>query len=303
MASNLFGRYVWLVDLLLRHKRLTYKEIDNYWQRSGLSYDASIKLPKRTFDYHREAIADIFGIYIMCDIKDGYRYYIDDPAHLEKDSFRNWLIDSYATLNQIHADRKLEKRIRFEEIPSGHKFLLPMVEAMRLNRIIHLTYKNFMAETSYHFDLEPYFVKVYRRRWYLIGRNPFYGDVRSYALDRVHNVEITDQEFTMPADFSIDEYFSGCCGIFTDKTIPIQKVVLKVYDYARDFVETLPLDSSQKEIARDKESITYEYRVRPDFNFLQEILSQANMIEVIAPQSVRKQMKEIACDLMRYYRR
>lgn len=303
MASNLFGRYVWLVDILRRHKRLTYEEINNYWQRSGLSYGEGDDLPKRTFHNHCNAIKDIFDIYIVCDIKDGYRYYIDEPERLEKDGFRNWLIDSYATLNQIHADRKLEGRIRFEDIPSGHKFLLPIIEAMRLNRIIHLTYKNFTAKIPHNFDIEPYFVRVYKRRWYLIARSPFYGDVRTYALDRIHSIEITEQKFTIPDDFSIDEYFDGCCGIFADKNIPIQKVVLKVYDYAQDFVETLPLDSSQKEIARNKKSTTYEYRVRPDFNFLQEILSQANMIEVLEPKSVRTQLKNIAQDLLHYYQK
>lgn len=38
MAANLFGRYVWLMDILRRYKRLTFQEINELWQESGLGY-------------------------------------------------------------------------------------------------------------------------------------------------------------------------------------------------------------------------------------------------------------------------
>lgn len=118
MAANLFGRYVWLVDVIRRYTSLTYEEINELWQKSGLSYGDGDELPLRTFHNHRKAIRDIFDIHINCDTKRGYRYCIDEPERLESDGLRNWLIDSYATLNQIQADKKLEGKIIFEDIPS-----------------------------------------------------------------------------------------------------------------------------------------------------------------------------------------
>ena len=109
MAANLFGRYVWLIDTLRRHKRLTFQEISELWQESGLGYGE--ELPLRTFHNHQKAIKDIFDVYIDCDRKDGYRYYIDEPERLEGNNLQSWLISSYATLNQIQADNKLEDRI------------------------------------------------------------------------------------------------------------------------------------------------------------------------------------------------
>lgn len=97
MAANLFGRYVWLVDILQRHKRLTFQEINDLWKESDLGYGDD--LPLRTFHNHQKAIKDIFDVYIECDKKDGYRYYIDEPERLEGNNLRGWLISSYATLN------------------------------------------------------------------------------------------------------------------------------------------------------------------------------------------------------------
>lgn len=123
MASNIFGRYFWLIDTLRRHKRLTFEEINNLWVESGLSYSEGDELPLRTFYNHRKAIKDIFDVYIVCDVKGGYKYYIVEPERLEGDNLRCWLIDLYATLNQIQADKKLEGRIIFENIPSGNVWL------------------------------------------------------------------------------------------------------------------------------------------------------------------------------------
>ena len=91
MASNLFGRYVWLIDLLRQYKHLSYKEINVRWQKSGLSYGEGDDLPLRTFHNHRAAIKDIFDVYIEIDSEvPGYKYHIEEPERLQGDAFRSW---------------------------------------------------------------------------------------------------------------------------------------------------------------------------------------------------------------------
>ena len=165
MAANLFGRYVWLVDILLRYRRLTYQEISDLWQESGLSYGEP--LPLRTFHNHQKAVADIFGVDIKCDAGDGYRYYIAEPERLRGNNLRSWLISSYATLNQIQADSRLEERIIFEDIPSGQTWLTRITEAMRANRVLRITHQGFGKPYPNTFEIEPYFLKVVKRRWYV----------------------------------------------------------------------------------------------------------------------------------------
>lgn len=158
MASNIFGRYVWLIDILLRYKKLKFEEINRLWQESGLSYGE--ELPLRTSHNHQKAIKDIFDVYIECDRKNGYRYYIDEPDRLEGNNLRSWLISSYATLNQIRADNRLEERIIYEDIPSGHTWLTTIAEAMCNSRVISITNKGFGKPDAVTFEIEPYFLKV-----------------------------------------------------------------------------------------------------------------------------------------------
>lgn len=310
MAANLFGRYVWLVDVIRRHVHLTYEEIDELWQRSGLGYGD--ELPLRTFHNHRKAIRDIFDIAIECDNRNGYRYYIDEPERLENDSLRSWLIDSYATLNQIQADKKLEGRIVFEDIPSGHLWLTTLTDAIRLNKVLCISHQGFGKPEANRFEIEPYYLKVVNRRWYVIARSPYYSErnknkgsepedvFRVYALDRIIKVEDTGKFFRLNKDFNIDEYFAGCCGVITSDA-PMERVVILAYEGFANYLRTLPLHSSQKELKSNDECTYFEYHVKPTFDFYQLLLAQGDQLEVLEPESVRSVMRNFAVNLMSYY--
>lgn len=310
MAANLFGRYVWLMDILRRYKRLTFQEINELWQESGLGYGE--ELPLKTFHNHKKAIKDIFDVYIECDRKDGYRYYIDEPERIEGNNLRSWLISSYATLNQIQADNKLEDRIIFEEIPSGQTWLTCIADAMRRNHVLSITHQGFGKPEPSTFDIEPYFLKVMKRRWYVVARSPYYSERNKeqgvkpsdvylvYALDRISDIQDTGWTFKMKKNFDVHSYFEGCCGIITSNESP-QKIVLRAYNGFADYLRTLPLHESQREIGSDNESTLFEYHLKPTFDFYQLVLAQGDQVEVLEPESVRDEMRNFAQNILDFY--
>ena len=310
MAANLFGRYVWLMDILRRYKRLTFQEINELWQESGLGYGE--ELPLKTFHNHKKAIKDIFDVYIECDRKDGYRYYIDEPERIEGNNLRSWLISSYATLNQIQADNKLENRIIFEEIPSGQTWLTCIADAMRRNHVLSITHQGFGKPEPSTFDIEPYFLKVVKRRWYVVARSPYYSERNKeqgvkpsdvylvYALDRISDIQDTGRTFKMKKNFDVHSYFEGCCGIITSNESS-QKIVLRAYNGFADYLRTLPLHESQREIGSDDESTLFEYHLKPTFDFYQLVLAQGDQVEVLEPESVRDEMRNFAQNILDFY--
>lgn len=316
MAANLFGRYVWLIDTLRKRKRLTFEEINNLWVDSGLSYGIGDDLPLRTFHNHRKAIKDIFDVYINCDVKGGYKYYIDDPQSLQGDAFRIWLIDSYATLNQLQADKSLEGRIIFENVPSGYTWLTTLTEAIRLRKTVVLTHQGFSYDYENCFEIEPYYLKIFKQRWYVIGKNLYYVDkkkkyeaegktyessvFRIYALDRVLNVELTGKKFEFDEDFTLDNFLCGCVGVIPSKD-PIEHVVIK--SYQPKYLRTLPLHESQQEIESDEESAIFSYDVKTTYDFMQLIMQLGDQVEVLEPESLRDKMRNLAKTLTSYYKK
>jgi len=219
-------------------------------------------------------------------------------------------------MNQVQADRKLKGRILFESTPSGHQWLHAVTDAMRNNQVLSIAYQAFGKPEPCCFDIEPYYLKVVKRRWYVLARNPYYstrgghqeGDGQAedvfmlYALDRISDCSPTGATFRMKEDFDIDEYFCGCCGIMRSQEEPV-RILLKAYYSAPDYLRTLPIHKSQRELVemRDDEASYFELTVRPTFDLYQMLLAQADQIEILEPKSVRGQMSHFAKKLMSYY--
>lgn len=284
MAQNLFNKYVWLVNTLYRNKRMTLKEINNCWIHTDFSDGNPI--PRRTFHNHREKIQEFFDINIECD-RTTWEYYIEDSDSISNDKVRFWLLNSFAVDNIIVEQQKLHDRIILEKNPSGEIHLTTIIEAMRDNRILNFKYKPFYESDEHNVTLLPYFIRIFKQRWYIIGLNKEYNEIRIYALDRISTTEISKEEFIYPKEFTPETYFKGSFGIFVENK-PIEKIILKVKSPQNNYIKTLPLHQSQKILFDCNNFTTFEYILRPSFDFKQEILSQGKSVEVIQPQSLRE---------------
>ena len=140
------------------------------------------------------------------------------------------------------------------------------MEAMRNNKMLTFSYKPFWAEgerVSNLYHVEPYALKYFRRRWYLLGK---YGEhpLHIYALDRMLDIDIEFEKFTLPADFDAADFFSSCFGIIVGDMEP-QLIRLKVEAYQANYLRSLPLHHSQKEMESTEErrvpSVTSSSRV------------------------------------------
>ena len=296
MAKDLFNRYIWLVDTIYRADGITFEEINEKWLRNSMS--EGLDLPLKTFHNHRKAIEDMFDINIVCDKRGGYKYYIENADDMEKGGVRTWLLNTFAVNNLINESHHLKRRIVFEQIPSGQNFLTPVIEAMRDGMSIEIKYKSFWRQDEYTTEVEPYFVKVFKQRWYLIARNKIKEAIRIYALDRIHALSQTGNAFVMPKDFSPEEYFYNSFGIISQDNCPPEIVELKVYGTQKEYFRTLPLHHSQEEVENADGYSIFRYYLSPTYDFIQEILSHGCELEVLSPQHLRDEVRSHAATIV-----
>jgi len=299
MAKDLFNKYIWLVDTIYHAKKITFEEISKRWARSEMG-DGE-KMPLRTFHNYRKAIEGLFDINIECNKRGGYYYYIEYEKDLEKGGVRSWLLNTFAVNNLINESHKLKQRILFEEIPSGRLYLAPIIAAMRDNLTIKLVYQSFLNTEPHIFEVEPYCVKVFKQRWYVIGRAPYYDAIRTYALDRIYDFQICDKKFVYPKAFDPDGYFSMSFGIIVDETYDVELVRVRIFGNKIKYISALPLHHSQHEVEHTTEYSVFEYLLRPTYDFCQELLSHGSDIEVMSPQWLREQIKTTVKDIERRY--
>ena len=300
MASNVIKRYVWLVNTLLQRKSLTFKEICDLWDRSSLTDGKALAV--RTFHLHREAIAELFGVEIVCDTN-SYKYSIAQPEELKNNSAQQWLFNSFAISNTIEAGRNMKNRILFEEIPSGAEFAQTVVDAMQQNRVLFVDYKPFQGE-KFELYLQPYAMRVYNQRWYVVGRFKESGSIRNIALDRILRMEITDEEFSLPEDFDASDYYAHTVGIFVNEALKPQRVVLRTYGVSTEYMRSVPLHHSQREIATNgNESSDFEYHLNLTPELTSKLLSKGDWVEVLEPKELREKVKEQAQAIAELYRK
>lgn len=300
---SILNKYIWVVDTLHQagERGISLKELNEKWVRNEV-LSCGEPIPRQTFDRWKGNILDLLGVIIECHTKGGYRYYIENPEILSDCKLSRWLLDTYSTVNALSKHASLHNRILVEEIPSNKNFLAFTINAMKDNMVVVLTYKNFITEKEHSFPICPYCLKMFQKRWYMLALSVHENKLRIYALDRIVNVQLTEQHFTIPKDFDAREYFSSYFGIVLDETVKEQRIILRAYKPHQKYLRTLPLHPSQKEIYTCDAYADFELFLRPTYDFAMELLHAGALVEVLEPESLRKQMYSWVKDLWNMYK-
>lgn len=296
MAKNFFKRYIWLVDLLSRRNYISLQEISDEWRKSPLN-DTHAPLSERTFFNHRDAIFDIFGIEIKNDRSLGFYIASSD---MDSDSTGEWMLHTLCLNNVLQENADMKNRILVEKAPSSEKYLTEVISAMRAGKVISLTYQSFYHQEPSTFNVWPYCVKYFRQRWYMLGDSDL--GLRIYSLDRFVDMEELDQTFEIPEEFDPEKFFNKYFGVCLEDS-PIVDVVIRVDDSQAKYFRSLPKHSSQKETDPIDRWPVFTYRLVPTYDFKQELLSYGADVEVLAPESLRKEMADIAAAMNKLYRK
>ena len=294
MISKTYHKYIWLLNTLLTSRPLTFDEVNMLWEDSPAN-DGPI--PLRTFHEYRKGIKEMFGVDIECDRSKNV-YYVKNPEMLDSNKLAKWLLRKYSIPQDFATFNGMKDRILLEEIPMGRVFLDTVMEAMRTNAELRIDYQRYQhgqhEEHLRTFTMQSYALKVYNRRWYLLGFLKEDNDIRTIALDRVIDMETLPSKFEMPSDFDARKYFANVVGIYVGKDLPVEKVRIKVYGAQADYLRSVPLHGSQSE-GRSKHGeyaeFTYRLCITPDL--VTQLLAMGDKVEVLEPKGLIDNIKNV----------
>lgn len=291
---ELFKRYIWLVDLIYRNDGITRDEINHRWSRSNLNNDKDDEIPERTFHRHKDAIKELFDIEIICNRHGKKTYHIADREALMHDSAREWLLNTFAVSTILSESKDLKHRILFESIPSGQLYLTQIIKAMRQGKVISLLYQSFMMDMPALYEVEPYCLKIYKQRWYLLGRIANRGVMRTFALDRVKSIELTDRSFLLPDTFDAEKYFEETVGITVEDNCPPQTITILACNGQQDYIRSLPLHPTQQEYETGCDGAKFTIFAQPNYDLIHELLRYGDAVSVLSPKWFREKFRQIA---------
>jgi hypothetical protein len=297
MTDRLYAKYMWLISTIYDAGKISFEDIARKWDDAYIN-DLHQPLKLRTFHNHRNAILMQFGIVIECQ-RGSNLYYIDNPDVLENDSINQWLLDSFAVSNLLMDNRSISDRIMLEDVPSGRYYLEIITTAMRDNRQLVIDYEDFFGNTIQGLKVNPYFIRLFKRRWYVMALVLPGKEIHRFGLDRIKLIEVLESKFSYPKDFSPQDYYIDYYGVFHDaKPLTIR---LKAYHEKPHYLRSLPLHHSQREIESNADYTIFEYKIAPTYDFIQEILSHGNQLEVLSPDVFRQQIKAIIQEMHNFY--
>ena len=305
-VPSLFKEYIWLVNTIKRARRISFGEIQEKWLDTEMS--GGVEFARSTFNRHKDAIQDIFGINIDCDRKGGYKYYIANEKVLREDTVQNWIVSTMSVNDVISDSKALHDRIVLQQIPCD-EYLETFINAMKRKVRVEVKYRRYESDNVTEVDFEPYCLKLFNQRWYVLAHfhrdatpekeeRDYYG---VYSFDRMQEVSLTNVKFEVRDDFDAQDYFSECFGVFASESTPAERIVLRAYNKQRYYLNDLPLHHSQKVIGRGENYTDFEYYIRPTIDFCGHILSLANQLKVICPQSLANRIRQMAMDTLEMY--
>ena len=285
MVTELLQKYIWLVQTFVRAGKngLSLSEIEDRWEsRFDLPYS------RRTFNNHRDAVEEVFGIRIECN-RSTNRYYIDYSEDVSDENAETaWLINTFTVNSMLSMGKqRLSGRVSVEDIPSGHLFLTAIMEAMTDGVEIEIDYQKYSAESAESLTLRPYAVKEFAKRWYLIAYCVEREGLRVYGLDRVRKLNVSGKGFKMPKGFDVDELFATSFGIYLPEG-KAEVIKYRVSEKEAQFLRDLPLHKSQEEVERKDGLVTFSIFACPDKNMIMEFCKFGSRIEVLSPAGVRE---------------
>ncbi|HVB04133.1 MAG TPA: WYL domain-containing protein [Chitinophagaceae bacterium] len=288
-------------------KRTIQKDIYDMRSSEELNYQAPIVYTPRTraYSYESEDFSisnmpvsefDLQGLEIAISILEQFR---NLPVIRQ---FEDAILRIGSSLKINRERLKTQGMIRLDTPASykGLEWITDIVESMKDRKMIRISYQSFSRDTPKEHWIEPYHLREYNNRFYLVGKSTRSGNrILTFGLDRMINLWPTDQSFDAPG-FDDQAFFGSVLGISAPDQQP-QRIELEFSPQQAKYIKSQPIHLSQQ-ILKDSPSVC---RIRLDLvinhELLMLLLSYGSGVRVIRPGSLANRIREEALAIGKLY--
>ena len=291
------SRYNLIIKKLRKHPA-SFKEISEYLAFESELQEYNFNVSKRTFQRDLDDIRSLYNIDIQYDYsRRVYHIAIDQQPEVNER-----ILEAYDTFNALNITDRLSNHIHFEKRrPQGTENLYGLLHAVKNSIQIKFTYQKYWEEELSQRIAEPYALKEFRNRWYVLARDVQDQQIKSFALDRLTNLEISKKRFQFPRDFNTSEHFKYSFGIIGPNDHQPQEVVLSFTPFQGKYIKSLPLHESQQILIDNDEELRIKLKLFITHDFFMELLSYGENMKVLQPESLIDDLKASLKKVLKQY--
>jgi predicted DNA-binding transcriptional regulator YafY len=277
-----------LIIKKVRRNPATFAEIEDYLKLESELQGYNYIISKRTFQRDLNAIRSIFNIDILFDFSRKV-YYIEMDHEPE---VNKRIMEAFDTFNALNISERLSYYIHFEKRQSqGTEHLNGILHAIKNQYKISFTYQKYWEDSFSTRTVEPYALKEFKNRWYVLASDQKDENLKTFALDRISNLEISKKKFQYPQDFNISEYYHDCFGIMGPNEKKPEEIILSLDPVQGKYIKSLPLHRSQEIIVDNEDELRIKLTLYITHDFYMELLSMGEDVKVIQPVTLIKKLK------------
>ena len=283
------NRYNLIINKVRKYP-CTFKEVISFLEEQSDMQGIDLTISKRTFQRDLEDIRTIFNIDIQFDYSRKVYYIVEEGVP----EYNDRILEAFDTFNALNITDRISNFINFENRrPKGTENLYGLVHAIKNKFKISYTYYKFWNETPTERIVEPFALKEFKNRWYLIAKDDKDERIKIFALDRLSDLNISSRHFKNDDTYNVENHFKYCFGIIThdDLTDEPEEIILSLKPFQGKYIKSLPLHSTQKVLIDNDKELRISLMLHITFDFVMELISLAENLTVIQPESLKKEIK------------
>jgi predicted DNA-binding transcriptional regulator YafY len=291
------ARYNLIIKKLRKHPA-SFVEIADYLALESELQEYNFNVSKRTFQRDLEDIRSLYNIDIQFDFSRKV-YFLDFD---EQPDINERILEAFDTFNALNLSDRLSNNIHFEKRrPQGTENLYGLLHAIKNQLQIKFTYQKFWEDELTKRNVEPYALKEFRNRWYVLANDLKDNKVKSFALDRLSDLDITKKRFQFPDDFNVNRHYKYCFGIISPNGHKPEEIELSFDPFQGKYIKTLPLHESQQILIDNEEELRIKLTLFITHDFFMELLSYGENLRVIKPESLINDLKSTFKNVLKLY--
>jgi len=276
----------------------TFEEIEDFLARESELQKYTYTICIRTFQRDLNDIRSLYDIDIKFN-RSRKVYYIDSE---DKSQSTERILEAFDVFNALKVADRLSDYILFENRRAkGTENLYGLLHAIQNRLQISFSYQKFWEDQPSIRQVEPYALKEFKNRWYLLSNDLVSKKLRIFALDRLTSLEISKRTFTFPTDFNVKEYFRYCFGIIQPNNQVPEQVILSFDPEQGKYIKSLPLHDSQQILVDNSEEFRIKLELYITFDFIMEILSYGSRVKVLEPVELVEEVKNAMLNAYQQY--
>ncbi len=288
-----------LIIKKLRKNPASFKEIVEYLAFESELQGYNFYVSQRTFQRDLNDIRSIYNINIQYDFS-RQAYYIDLDEQME---VNERILEAFDTFNALNITDRLSNHIHFEKRrPRGTENLYGLLHAIKNQLQIAFTYQKYWEDELTKRITEPYALKEFKNRWYVLANDLKDNLVKSFALDRLTGLEITKKHFPFPKDFDVNAYYQYCFGIISSNGRPPEEIILSFDPLQGKYIKSLPLHENQTILIDNEGELRIKLKLCISHDLIMELLSYGESVKVLNPETLAKELREIHQSAYKQYK-